>query len=102
MALGSRGCSRGVEWPDLKGKMKDGDDAQDIQEPEGPKTEVLEVLAVLVDRRLAGADPQGGRKVGLKDRPLSCLVSRLVVSSDLGGRARGKGRKFVSFQTEFR
>ena len=66
MALGSRGSSRGVEWPDLKGKMEDGDDAQDIQEPEGPKTEVLEVLAVLVDRRLAGADPQGGSESGLE------------------------------------
>lgn len=40
-----KGC-RGV---DLRVKVEEGDDAQDIQEPEGPKTEVLEVLAVLVD-----------------------------------------------------
>jgi hypothetical protein len=75
-------------------------DAQDIQEPEGPRTEVLEVLTKLAGGRLAGRDPQGDRKVGLKDRPLSCLASRLV-SSGLERRAGVLKGRFVISQSDF-
>lgn len=52
-----------------------------FRNPRVPKTEMLEVLVELVDRRLAGGDPQGGSESGLEDRPLcwsgvkACAVS---------------------------
>ena len=52
----AKGLSRGARAVDLEDKV---DDAQDDEELEVPKFEVLEVLAKLVDRRLAEGDPQG-------------------------------------------